>query len=133
QASKDWQSPTKGSGAASFIRISQYVAIRMPGRYVIVTFAYYNAADPQVAAQPHCTGTQARSVHPHVDQTNPRRAALGRHGRRHGHVLRRRFRQQRLGLSRMSTKTIRVALLWAAMVAAMVMSSGVASASSGWA
>ncbi len=35
-------------------------------------------------------------------------------------------------LTHMSIKKIRVALLWAAMVAAMVMSSGVASASGGW-
>jgi len=32
----------------------------------------------------------------------------------------------------MSIKQVRVALLWAAMVAAMVMSSGVASANSAW-
>jgi hypothetical protein len=32
----------------------------------------------------------------------------------------------------MSIKKLRVALLWAAMVAAMVMSGGVASASGGW-
>lgn len=32
----------------------------------------------------------------------------------------------------MSMNKIRVALLWAAMVAAMVMSSGIASADSGW-